>query len=114
MPSQNPLKKKEKVLQALEESLGVVTTACLKAGISRQLFYQWKKEDKQFADKVLDIEDIALDFAESKLHSQISSNNITATIFFLKTRGKKRGYVEAQEIGMTNINKSPSWFEVDE
>ena len=56
------------------------------------------KDDESFADKVKDIENVALDFAESQLHQQIKTGNSTATIFFLKTKGKKRGYVERQEI----------------
>ena len=53
-----------------------------------------------------DIENIALDFAESQLHKQISEGNTTATIFLLKTKGKKRGYVERQEIVHDNQIKS--------
>ena len=45
-----------------------------------------------------DLKDVTLDFAESQLHKQIKEGNTTATIFLLKTLGKKRGYVERQEI----------------
>jgi hypothetical protein len=41
---------------------------------------------------------IALDFAESSLHKQIQSGVPASTIFYLKTRGKGRGYIERQEI----------------
>ena len=44
------------------------------------------------------IDDIILDFAEKQLFTQISENNTTATIFFLKTKGKHRGYVEKTEV----------------
>ncbi len=90
--------KKESLLKALEKSLGVVTVACKNADIPRSTFYKWLKEDKVFASEVKDIENIALDFAESQLHNQISSGNTSATIFYLKTKGKNRGYVERQEI----------------
>jgi predicted DNA-binding transcriptional regulator AlpA len=89
---------KKAILEALESSLGIVTSACKKVGIGRTTFYGWLKDDESFADKVKDIENIALDFAESQLHQQIKTGNSTATIFFLKTKGKKRGYVERQEI----------------
>ena len=39
-----------------------------------------------------------LDFAETNLHQQIMEGNTTATIFLLKTRGRKRGYIERQNI----------------
>ena len=86
------------MLQALEQSLGVVTVACKKADVPRSTFYKWLKEDEYFAEQVKDIDNIALDFAESQLHKQISDNSTAATIFYLKTKGKKRGYIERQEI----------------
>ena len=90
--------KKESLLKALEQSLGVVTVACKKADIPRSTYYKWLKEDEAFAIEVRDIENVALDFAESQLHKQISANSTAATIFYLKTKGKKRGYIERQEI----------------
>ena len=89
---------KSRLLEALENSLGVVTTACKKANISRKTFYQYCNDDPEFKKAVDDIENIALDFAESQLHKQIQGGNTAATIFYLKTKGKKRGYVERQEI----------------
>ena len=49
-----------------------------------------------------DIADITLDFVESQLHQQIKDKDTAATIFYLKTKGKKRGYIEKQEIGFTD------------
>jgi hypothetical protein len=89
---------KKAIIQALEQSLGVVTTACKKVGIGRTQFYQWLKDDPDFKREVEDISNITLDFAESQLHKQIREGSTSATIFYLKTKGKKRGYVERQEI----------------
>ncbi len=92
---------KERILEALEKSLGVVTTACKNVGVDRSTFYKYLKEDEEFAKAVKSIDDIALDFAESQLHKQIKEGNSTSTIFYLKTKGKRRGYVEKQEIDHT-------------
>ena len=46
-----------------------------------------------------DAREDALDLAESKLMKAIDDGNITAIIFFLKTRGKSRGYSERSEFG---------------
>ena len=93
--------KKEAILQALENSLGVVTVACKQVDIPRSTYYKWLKEDEDFARAVKDIENIALDFGESQLHSQMKDGSTSATIFYLKTKGKKRGYVERQELDVS-------------
>lgn len=89
---------KRALLEAMEQSLGVVTTACKKVGIGRTTYYEYLKTDPAFAAAVDDLQNVALDFAESQLHKQIADGNATATIFFLKTKGKARGYVERQEV----------------
>ena len=94
--------KKESILEALEKSLGVVTVACKQADVPRSTYYKWLNEDEDFAKAVKDIENIALDFGESQLHKQIGDGNTSATIFFLKTKGKKRGYVERSELDLTS------------
>ena len=103
--------KKESLLKALEQSLGVVTVACKNADIPRSTYYKWLNEDKDFAQQVEDIANIAVDFAETKLHEQIQNGNTTATIFYLKTKGKQRGYVERQEI--TGAEGMPTNFQIE-
>ncbi len=97
---------KKALIDSLEKSLGIVTTACKQVGIGRTTFYQYLKDDIDFANKVKEIENIALDFAESQLHKQIQNGNTPATIFYLKTKGKKRGYIERQEIQHDGTIKS--------
>lgn len=104
--------KKQQVLRTLEQALGVVTTACRSAGISRDTFYRWKQEDEDFARQVQDINEIAIDFAESQLHQQIKDGNTSATIFYLKSKAKQRGYVERQEITGADGNKVDVTIEV--
>lgn len=92
---------KSNMIEALEKSLGIVTTACKAVGISRQTHYEWCKTDADYNAKVEGISDIALDFAESQLHKQIQSGEVSSTIFYLKTKGKKRGYIEKTETEQT-------------
>jgi hypothetical protein len=103
--------KKESLLKALEQSLGVVTTACKKTDTPRSTFYKWLKEDEEFAKQVADIENVALDFAESQLHQQIGNGVPSSTMFYLKTKGKKRGYVERTEI--TGADGIPTNFQIE-
>jgi hypothetical protein len=88
---------KKAMLLALEQSLGIVTTAAKSVGIDRTTHYLWLKDDEEYKAAVESIQDITLDFAESQLHKQIKDGEVTSTIFYLKTKGKKRGYVERVE-----------------
>ena len=102
MNKQNSTLKKA-MISALEKSLGIVTTACKTVGIDRGSHYNWMKEDEEYRASVESIADLAIDFAESSLHKQIQDGNPTSTIFYLKTKGKKRGYIERQEIAHEGI-----------
>ncbi len=90
--------KKKLMLSALESSLGIVSTSCQRAGIGRSTHYLWLKTDKKYKEKVENIDEIAKDFAETSLFEQIRRLNTTATIFYLKTKAKDRGYVEVKYI----------------
>jgi hypothetical protein len=97
-------KSKEAMLFALGKTLGVVTPAAKMAGISRQTHYDWLKDDAAYANLAQDMKSEALDFAETKLHQKIQGGDTTAIIFFLKTQGKERGYVERVENVKKNIH----------
>lgn len=90
--------RKKAVLEALQQSLGIVTTACQATGVGRTQFYEWKKTDAEFAKAVEDIEEVTLDFVEDKLLQNVKNNDTQSILFYLKTKGKGRGYAERTEI----------------
>jgi hypothetical protein len=99
MAKENKIQQHKKaLLEALSKSLGVVTTACQMVNIDRSTFYKYVNEDPDFKAAVGDIDNEALDFAESKLHDQIRKGDTTAIIFYLKTKGKGRGYIEKTQV----------------
>ena len=102
--------KKEQMLEALEKSLGIVSTACKMVDVGRTTHYEWMKSDEEYKSAVQSIQDGVLDFAESHLYKLVKDGNPAATIFFLKTKGKKRGYIERQEIEVTE-KKPLSWLD---
>ena len=108
--SEQTEQKKKDMLEALEASLGIVSTAAKKANVGRTQHYQWLKDDPTYKAEVEAVQDSVLDFAESHLYKLVKEGNPAATIFFLKTKGKKRGYIERQEIEVTE-RKPLSWFE---
>lgn len=103
--------RKKAMLEALEASLGVVTAAAKKVGIDRTTHYKWMENDPAYKEAVEGINDVALDFAESMLHEAIKQGKEVSTIFYLKTKGKKRGYIEKSEIGLDG-NMVVNWTEV--
>jgi hypothetical protein len=88
---------KKVLLEALEKSLGVVTTACKAVNLDRTTHYRYFNDDPEYAKAVADIAEVALDFAESQLHKQIQKGEVSSTIFYLKTKGKHRGYIEKSQ-----------------
>lgn len=93
----NILQKREKFLKSLELKNGNISQACKAINISRQTFYAWS-EDEDFKIKAENVKESLLDLAESKLMENINNNENVAIIFYLKTKGKKRGYIEKQEV----------------
>lgn len=89
---------KKALLAALEQTLGVVTTACKNVGCRRETYYKYYNTDAKFKAKVDELNGVALDFVESQLFKQIKKGEASPTIFYLKTKGKNRGYVERMEV----------------
>lgn len=97
---------KNQLLLALEKTLGIISVACKTCNISRKSFYNYLEADKEFAEKVRAIEETQADFVESQLLKAIKNDDTTAIIFYLKTKGRKRGYTERQELDLTTKGES--------
>lgn len=95
--------KKEIVIDCLKKTKGIVSDACQMAGISRGTFYFWCKEDENFREAVNEINEATLDFVESKLLENIKKGEVTSIIFYLKTKGRNRGYQEKAEIDINAL-----------
>ena len=88
---------KKKIIELLKKNLGNVSKTCEAANIHRSTFYEYVNKDSDFKQKVEDVKEACIDLAESELLKLIQSGNPTSIIFYLKTKGKKRGYVEKVE-----------------
>jgi hypothetical protein len=105
---------KKRFLEILKQSRGIISSACESVDMSRQTYYNWLAADPDFAVAVDEVQESMIDFVESKLMQKINGIECmtdkgdvyelppsdTAIIFFLKTKGKKRGYVEKSEIDL--------------
>ena len=90
---------KERLLKALESSLGVITTALKATGLSRTNFYKWLKEDEEFAKNVKDIQNIAKDFIKSKYYECVKDKVPSVVIHAAKTQ---LGWNEKTQLDITS------------
>lgn len=97
--------KKKLLLQALRKNLGNISKACEAVGCARDTYYEYYNTDPEFRKACEENNEIIIDFVESKLFESINNGDTTATIFFLKTKGKHRGYFQAAETINYNITK---------
>ena len=88
-------------LIAYEKSLGVLKPACDMTGMCRKTIWEWRKKYPEFDAACHDCEETAVDFVETKLYKLINDGADASTIFYLKTKGRKRGYVEKHEVDMS-------------
>lgn len=86
--------RKRAFLASLRESGGIICAACKAANITRQTYYNWYKSDPDFKEQADEVQAAQIDFVESKLLELINAGDTTATIFYLKTKGKSRGYAQ--------------------
>ena len=91
---------KEAFIIAYRENFGNITIACQACGISRTMYQGWMKNDLEFRKTLAEIEpeEIMLDWGEHKLMERITKGDTLATMFLLKTKGKRRGYIEKTEV----------------
>jgi len=89
--------KKKIFFEALKEQLGIVTAAAKQTGINRTTHYKWMNQDPDYKIQVEAIDDLVLDFAENALFKLMKEKNTASIIFFLKCKGKLRGYLERSE-----------------
>tara|TARA_R110002020_G_scaffold174244_1_gene365338 strand:- start:145 stop:492 length:348 start_codon:yes stop_codon:yes gene_type:complete len=90
---------KERLLKALESSLGVITTALKATDLSRTNFYKWLKEDEEFKAKVEEIENIQKDFIKSKYYECVKDKVPSVVIHAAKTR---LGWNETNKVDLTS------------
>jgi len=97
---------KNQLLGAMKKSLGVVSAACQMCNISRETFYTYMEKDSEFKKQIEDLENFTLDFVETQFLKNIQQGNTAEILFYLKTKGRNRGYTERQELDLTTKGES--------
>ena len=88
----------EKITPLIEEYMGNLSLVARKLGVSRTTVYRFMESKPTLKVVLADAREKMIDNVESKLYSKALDGDTTAMIFFLKTQGKGRGYVERQEV----------------
>lgn len=84
-------------VNAITEAQGLISVAARRLGTSRSAVYAAINRHPTVAEAAEDARERTTDLAEGKLYGKINDGDITAIIFYLKTQGKARGYIERQE-----------------
>lgn len=99
--------------KAIEGSGAIMST------IAQRLGCDWhtaktKIEEAGLSEMLSGEKETLLDLAESKLIQNIQDQDTTSIIFYLKTQGKKRGYIEKSEIDQTIAGNIKIGYKRDE
>ena len=78
-------------LDTLRNNLGIVTLTLQQEDIKRDIYNDWL-DNPYFTKEVNEVSDSSLDYVENQLMSLIKEGNLSAIQYYLKTKGKDRGY----------------------
>ena len=83
---------------ALRETRGLQYLAAQKLRCAASTVTNYVKQSAKLQKVIEEEEEKRLDIAEAQLMANITAGDNASVFFFLKTKGKKRGYTERQEI----------------
>jgi hypothetical protein len=100
---------KNKLIDAFAECMGIIKCACDRVGTTRQNFNVHYRKDEDFKKAIDDILEEQIDFVETKMVEGIRNGNDKLILFYLRTRGKHRGWGETTDITSNGetINTTP-------
>ena len=88
----------EIINKLIADKHGNITSVARSLGVSRTTIYNFINRHVKCQYALDEAREIMIDNIESALYSKALSGDTTSQIFFLKTQGKRRGYVERNEI----------------
>lgn len=84
--------------EAVTKAKGILAVAGQSLGCTRQTVANYIERHPTVKQAYDDATETTIDFVESRLLKNIDSGDTTAMIFYLKCKGKARGYIERQEV----------------
>lgn len=98
--------------EALRKSGGLCAGAAQLLGVTRQAVSRRVQKSPKLQAVIKEVEESSLDLGESKLLQAMNKGNMAAIIFYLKTKGKSRGYVERSEVTGKDGNDLPTGTQI--
>lgn len=92
--------KREQFIEAYRKSFGIMHVACKMIGLARNTVWEHMRKDPEWPALRAELDEQCLDLVESKLIKKIEDGDTTSIIFYLKTKGRKRGYIESHAVQM--------------
>lgn len=93
---------KEKLINAIENSGGVIATIAKRLGVSWSTAERHIQKYGQSRDAYHDENMKLLDMADVGLYQRVKDGDLQAIMWLQRTKGKYRGYTEKQEIEVNN------------
>mgnify|MGYP001571891153 CR=1 FL=1 len=89
--------------EAIRLAKGNITAAAHALGVTREALSHRTRLTASLRAVLKEARETMLDTAETVLYSKVLAGDITALIFFLKTQGKSRGYIERVEYSIDDL-----------
>jgi hypothetical protein len=96
--SRKKIPSRQALIEALRDLDGNMAATARRFHCTRQRVWDLVNEDAELRLLVDELSESFIDEAENKLFEAIREGNIVATIFFLKTKARHRGYSERLEL----------------
>ena len=103
----------EMVADAIRAAGGLVTVAADRLGCTPRTVRLYMERYPTVKEAWEDASDRILDFGESKLIEQVKKGEGWAVCFLLKTKGRKRGYVERYEHEHSGSDGGPMKVQIE-
>ena len=92
--------KQSVIASELRRYKGAVSSAAKSLGIAKKTLEKYIMKSKVLKDIVCEITETEIDFVEGKLHELIDSKNLPAILFYLKCKGRDRGWIEKNDLSV--------------
>ena len=108
MGGRRSLVNKKKLTELIPEYDGNISAIARAFKVDRRAIYNRIENDPELGELITQARESILDDVESALYREAKSGkNVAAMIFFMKTQGQKRGYIESNHVQFTGKGDGP-------